>query len=232
MLKTTVSRKVPSWRRVCRRSTPSRVAPSLAMAAWERWLSRSVWILHPPEAAVLEGVRQEQELHLRADRRAPPARAVERPAEVGALVAEVEVAQRGRAHDRSSRPESAVRHQPHRVCRSAGRARGDVGLEAAAGLGQVRRRGSHDISLGVDHGVAEDCMQALGVIGPGGVQPDDATDERQSGRRGDRHGTTLARGPRPSAVLGPGDWRRPVARGSAGWPDGPGRPRSERLSRA
>ena len=88
--------------------------------------------------------------------------------------------------------------------------------------GQVRRRGSHDISLAVDHGVAEDCMQALGVIGPGGVETDDATDERQSGRRGGRHGTTLARGPRPSEVSGLGDWRRPVARGGRTDQAGPG----------
>jgi hypothetical protein len=49
MLNTTVSRNVPSARRLSRRSTPSRVAPSLAIAACERSLTASVWILTRPK---------------------------------------------------------------------------------------------------------------------------------------------------------------------------------------
>ena len=45
----TVSRHVPSARRMCRRSTPSRVAPSLAIAACDRVLSRSVCSLTRPK---------------------------------------------------------------------------------------------------------------------------------------------------------------------------------------
>ena len=49
MLYTTVSRKVPSSRRMWRRSTPSRRAPSLAIAACECVFSASVWILTRPK---------------------------------------------------------------------------------------------------------------------------------------------------------------------------------------
>src|SRR5690349_4978501 len=48
--------------------------------------------LHPPEPAGLERVRQQQELGLGVDLRAPPARAVHRPAEVHVLPRGVDVA--------------------------------------------------------------------------------------------------------------------------------------------
>jgi hypothetical protein len=47
-LNTTESRNVPSSRFMCRRSTPSRCAPSLAMAAWDLVFSVSVWIFTRP----------------------------------------------------------------------------------------------------------------------------------------------------------------------------------------
>jgi NAD(P)-dependent dehydrogenase (short-subunit alcohol dehydrogenase family) len=47
-LKTTESRKVPSSRLTSRRTTPSRCAPSLLIAACDLVLSRSVWIFTRP----------------------------------------------------------------------------------------------------------------------------------------------------------------------------------------
>ena len=75
--------------------------------------------LDPPEAAV-ERVPEQQQLALGVDLGAPPPRAVHGPAEVDALVHEVDVAERRGAHHRARLAEAARSGEPHRVCRAAG----------------------------------------------------------------------------------------------------------------
>ena len=75
--------------------------------------------LDPAVPAVLEAVREEQQLGLGVDRRAPPPAAVERRAEVDALVDQVRLRQ-GRRPDQRSRPaEIAVGDETDRVGRAS-----------------------------------------------------------------------------------------------------------------
>src|SRR6476646_220514 len=142
--------------------------------------------LHPPEAARLERVGEEQELALRVDLRAPPARAVHRPAEVHVLASGVDVAERARADDGARRAEVAVGDEPDRVCRPArpvGTARRDGGRHEGLGLGHRRVRSHHHEALLVAPRVGVDGEQSGGVVGGRDVEADEAADERRAGGR-------------------------------------------------
>ena len=142
--------------------------------------------LHPPEAARLERVREEQELALRVDLRAPPARAVHRPPEVHVLASGVDVAERARADDGARRAEVAVGDEPDRVCRPArpvGAAGRHRGRDERLGVGHRPVGPHHRETLLVAARVGVDGEESGGVGGGRHVEADEASDERRAGWR-------------------------------------------------
>src|SRR6478672_1701232 len=142
--------------------------------------------LHPPEAARLERVGEEQELALRVDLRAPPARAVHRPAEVHVLASGVDVAERARADDGARRAEVAVGDEPDRVCRPArpvGPAGPHRGRDEHLRVGHGPVGLHHRETLLVAARVGVDGEEPRGVGGGRHVEPDEPSDERHASWR-------------------------------------------------
>src|SRR6476469_2130879 len=142
--------------------------------------------LHPPEAARLERVGEEQELALRVDLRVPPARAVHRPAEVHVLASGVDVAERARADDGARRAEVAVGDEPDRVCRPArpvGPAGPHRGRDERLRVGHAPVGRHHRETLLVAARVGVDGEEPRGVGGGRHVEPDEPSDERHASWR-------------------------------------------------
>ena len=103
-----MSRKVPSARFWCRRSTPSRVAPRLRDRGLRTLVQQVGLQLHPTEPAVVERVAEHEQLALGVDR-PPTRRPVGSPADVRPLVDQVPVTEAARADDGSGRRASRRR---------------------------------------------------------------------------------------------------------------------------
>ena len=129
--------------------------------------------LDAPEAAVVEAVRQQEELGLRVDRRAPPPSAVQRGAEVDALVREVDLEQRRGAH------QPAV-HEPDRVD-DAPRYQEPRRHQRAAVLDR-HRTAVHDVAVRVHLRVAEQRVELVDRVVTQELQPHPGTDERPTVR--------------------------------------------------
>ena len=133
---TAVSRHVPSGRRTSRRVTPSGTAPSLRMAARDRALMTSVWILTRPKPHVSKACPRSSSLLSGLTCGAPPPGADHRPPEVHVLAHGVDVAQAARPDDGARRAEGAVADETHGVCRPAGPARRDGVRDQRLRLGE------------------------------------------------------------------------------------------------
>lgn len=122
-------------------------------------------------------MRQQEHLRLGVDLGAPPAGPVQRSANVGALVPQVDLGQSRGSHQGARRAEVAAGREPDRV---ADRVRGPAERRPRQlrRIGWGRRAPVHDVSVLVHARVAKKCPQLAEIRVPYRVQPDPLSDQR------------------------------------------------------